>query len=70
MSRKCFTEREVKMRATFLGGIAVVASVVAMIVSPPAITMYQNNGFFWWGFLPGLFFALGIVAIIFANTND
>lgn len=62
-------KQENKALLIFLGAISVLGSVVAFMVSPPAITMYRNNGFFWWGFVPGLFFAAGIMAIIIARTE-
>lgn len=57
---------ENKALLVFLGALSVLGSTCAFIASPPAITMYQHNGFFWWGFVPGLFFAAGAWAVIFA----
>lgn len=51
-----------------LGAILMAAAVIAVYASPPAVTMHEHNGFFWWGFVPGMVFAAGLVTVILSPS--
>lgn len=53
----------------FLGAVLLLVAFVLFLISPPAITLYQNNGFFWWGFVPGLIFAAGLIGVILPSAS-
>lgn len=69
---------ENRMLLRICGVLLMAASVFLCVISPPAITLYQNNGFFWWGAVPGGLFGLGFLAIVLpigfppesTRTND